>query len=149
IAFLVVRIPKGGPFDRERAPASPEIQRNIRARYHSDEPIWKQYLRYVGLLWEKDAQGQWHHAPASFNASMRIRSHTVTDVIAIGLPVSLTVGLLAFCVSIGIGVPLGFFAAANRGKWPDHAGNFLALLSVCIPGLVIAPLLALVFGVKW
>jgi oligopeptide transport system permease protein len=149
VAFLLVHLPKGGPFDRERAPASPEIERNIHAKFHDDEPLWKQYLRYVGLMWEKDAQGQWHHASAGFNTSLRIRSHTVTDVIAIGLPVSLTIGLLAFCVSIGIGVPLGFFAAANRGKWQDHAGNFLALLSVCIPGLVVAPLLALAFGVKW
>ncbi len=149
ISFVLVHIPKGGPFDRERRPASPEIERNIRERYHVGDPIWKQYLRYVGLWWERDSQGQLHHAPASFNTSLRLRNHTVMDVIVTGLPVSLTIGLLAFLVSIGIGVPLGFFSAANRGQWQDHAGNFLALLTVCIPGLVIAPLLALGFGVKW
>src|SRR5690348_6253965 len=97
LAFVMVRIPKGGPFDRERAPASPEIERNIRAKYHLDEPVWKQYLRYIGLMWDKDTSGHWHHAPPGFNTSLRYRNHSVIDVIKIGLPVSLTIGLLAFC----------------------------------------------------
>lgn len=149
LAFALVHFAKGGPFDRERKPASPEIERNLSLRYHLDEPMWKQYLRYVGLLWEKDAQGNWQHAPASFNVSYKYRNHSVTDVIKIGLPISLTIGLLAFCFSMAVGLPLGFFAAAKRGHWQDHAGNFLALLSVCVPGLVVAPLLALFFGIKW
>lgn len=149
LAFVLVRIPKGGPFDRERRPASPEIERNIRAKYHLDEPVWKQYLRYMGLIWERDAQGQWHHAPAGFNSSLRYRNHSVLDVIQTGLPVSLTIGLLAFCLAMGIGLPLGFLAAAKRGQWQDQAGNLLALLSVCVPALVVAPLLALIFGIKW
>jgi oligopeptide transport system permease protein len=149
LAFVLVRIPKGGPFDRERRPASPEIERNIRAKYHLDEPLWQQYLRYMGLMWERDAQGQWHHAPAGFNTSLRYRNHSVLDVIRTGLPVSLTIGLLAFCLAMGIGLPLGFLAAAKRGHWQDQAGNLLALLSVCVPGLVVAPLLALIFGIKW
>ena len=49
LAFALVHLAPGGPFDRERAPASPEIERNIRAEYHLDEPVWKQYLRYFGL----------------------------------------------------------------------------------------------------
>lgn len=149
LAFVMVRIPKGGPFDRERKPASPEIERNIRAKYHLDEPVWKQYLRYVGLMWDRDASGHWHHAPPGFNTSLRYRNHSVIDVIKTGLPVSLTIGLLAFCFAMGIGIPLGFLAAAKRGQWQDHVGNFIALLSVCVPGLIVAPLLALVVGIKW
>src|SRR5450432_1243558 len=49
LAFVLVRLAPGGPFDRERAPASPEIERNLQAKYHLDERIWKQYLRYLGL----------------------------------------------------------------------------------------------------
>jgi oligopeptide transport system permease protein len=149
LAFAMVRIPKGGPFDRERKPASPEIERNLQAKYHLDEPVWKQYLRYIGLIWERDDKGEWRHAPAGFNTSLRYRNHSVLDVIAVGLPVSLTVGLLAFCFAMAVGLPLGFLAAAKRGQWQDHVGNFLALLSVCVPGLVIAPLLVLAFGIKW
>lgn len=149
LAFMMVRIPKGGPFDRERAPSSPDIERNIKAKYHLDEPVWKQYLRYIGLMWDKDASGHWHHAPPGFNTSLRYRNHSVIDVIKTGLPVSLTIGLLAFCFAMGIGIPLGFLAAAKRGQWQDHVGNFIALLSVCVPGLIVAPLLALVVGIKW
>jgi oligopeptide transport system permease protein len=148
-AFVLVHLAPGGPFDRERAPASPEIERNLQAAYHLDEPIWKQYLRYWGLVWEKDAQGQWHHAAASFNVSFKYRGQRATDIIAQGLPVSMTLGGLAFCFAMGVGLPVGFFAASRRGQWQDYAGNFFAILAVCVPGLVIAPLLILAFAIKW
>jgi oligopeptide transport system permease protein len=57
-------------------------------------------------------------------------------------------GALAFGFSMGIGLPLGFFTAARRGRWPDFAGSFLALLAVCVPGFVVAPLLILAFAIK-
>src|SRR5437660_7855180 len=97
LAFLLVHAAPGGPFDRERKPASPEIERALKARYHLDEPVLKQYLRYLGLVWEKDQYGHWHHAPASFDASMRYRNHSVSDIIAQGLPISMSLGALAFC----------------------------------------------------
>src|SRR5437899_2790891 len=85
LAFLLVHAAPGGPFDRERRPASPEIERALKAKYHLDEPVLKQYLRYFGLVWERDAAGRWHHAPASFDVSLRYRNHSVTDIIAQGL----------------------------------------------------------------
>src|SRR5580658_8205792 len=136
LAFLMVRLAPGGPFDQERAPASPEIERNLQAAYHLDEPVWKQYLRYCGLLWQKDAGGHWHHAPASFNVSLKYRSQHVVDIIAQGLPVSMTLGGLAFCFAMGVGLPIGFFAAARRGQWQETAANFFAILAVCVPGFV-------------
>ena len=45
LAFGLVHIAPGGPFDKERKPASPEIERNLKAKYYLDEPVWKQYLR--------------------------------------------------------------------------------------------------------
>ena len=149
LAFVLVKIAPGGPFDRERAPASPEIERNLQAAYHFDEPIWKQYLRYFGLVWEKGSDGQWHHAPASFNVSYKYRSQKITDIIAQGLPVSMTLGALAFLFAMAVGLPIGFFSAARRGRWEDYAGNFFAILTVCLPGLVVAPLLILLFAIKW
>jgi len=148
LAFAMVHLVPGGPFDRERAPASPEIERNLKAAYHLDEPVWKQYARYFGLVWEKDAAGRWQHAPASFNVSYKYRNHRVSDIIAQGLPVSMTLGALAFGFALGTGLPLGFFTAARRGRWEDYAGSFLAVLVVCVPGFVVAPLLILVFCIK-
>src|SRR5262245_37912414 len=105
VAFMLVHAAPGGPFDRERKPASPEIERAISAKYHLDEPLLKQYVRYIGLIWEKDAQGQWRHAPASFDVSLKYRNHTVTDIIAQALPVSLSLGFVAFGFALGIGLP--------------------------------------------
>src|SRR6516164_11326404 len=86
LSFVLVRAAPGGPFDRERKPASPEIERQLKAKYHLDEPIWKQYGRYLGDL-----------AHGDFGVSLKYRNHSVNDIIAQGLPVSMLLGGLAFC----------------------------------------------------
>ena len=149
LAFLLVHAAPGGPFDRERAPASPEIRRQMEAKYHLDEPLGKQYLRYLGLVWVKDAEGRWRHAPASWDVSLRYRNHTVSDVITQAFPVSMLLGSLAFGFALGVGLPVGFWSAARRGRWEDYAGSFFALLAVCVPALVVAPLLIMVFAIRW
>jgi oligopeptide transport system permease protein len=138
LAFVLVHLAPGGPFDSERKPASPEIERNIKAKYHLDEPIWKQYSRYLGDLLHGD-----------FGASLKYRNHTVNDFIAQGLPVSMTLGGLAFCFAMAVGLPVGFFTAARRGRWEDYVGSFLSILAVCVPAFVIAPILILSFSIKW
>src|SRR5512137_2007452 len=100
LAFLLVRLAPGGPFDRERKPASPEIERQIQAKYHLDEPRWRQYLRFLGDL-----------ARGDLGPSLKYRDHTVNEVIAQALPVSATLGLLAFGVALGLGLPIGFYSA--------------------------------------
>jgi len=149
VAFLLVHAAPGGPFDRERRPASPEIERAIKAKYHLDEPVLKQYARYLGLVWEKDAQGHWHHAPASFNVSLKYRNHSVTAIIGQGLPVSMALGFLAFGLALGVGLPLGYISAVRRGHWQDYASSLAAILVICVPGLVLAPLLIMLFAIKW
>jgi oligopeptide transport system permease protein len=138
LAFVLVRVAPGGPFDRERQPASPEIKRQIEARYHLNEPIWKQYLRYLGDL-----------AHGDFGPSLKYRSQTVNDIIAQGLPVSLSLGLMAFGFAMGVGIPIGYLTAVRHGKWEDHAGSFFAILMVCVPGFVVAPVLIVLFGIHW
>jgi oligopeptide transport system permease protein len=149
VAFVLVHLAPGGPFDRERRPASPEIERALQAKYHLEEPVLKQYLRYLGLVWEKDAEGRLRHAPASFDISLKYRNHSVTTIMAQGLPVSLALGLLAFGFAIGVGLPLGYFTAVRRGHWEDYAGSFLAILVICVPGLVVGPVLVMLFAIKW
>ena len=138
LAFVLVRVAPGGPFSRERKPASPDIERNLRAKYHLDEPIWKQYLRYLGLGFERTPTGETKFFEGGlirgdFGPSLKYRSHTVNDIIAQGLPVSLMLGLLAFGFAQGVGIPLGFYTAVRRGQWGDYVGSFVALLAVCIP----------------
>ncbi len=138
LAFTLVRLAPGGPFDRERAPASPEIKRALESKYHLNEPVWKQYLEYLKDLSHGD-----------FGVSLKYRNHTVNDIIAQGLPVSMLLGMLAFGFAMGVGLPVGFFTAARRGRWEDYLGSFFAVLAVCIPSFVIAPFLILGFSIKW
>ena len=138
LAFMLVRVAPGGPFDKERAPASPEIKRAIEAKYHLDEPLWKQYFRYAGGLLQGD-----------FGPSLKYRSHTVNDIIFQGLPVSLSLGALAFLLAMGLGIPSGFYTAVRRGQWSDWFPSFLVLVAICVPGFVVGPILIMIFAVHW
>jgi len=137
LAFMLVRVAPGGPFDKERAPASPEIEANIKKKYHLDKPLMEQYWIYLKGLMKGD-----------FGPSLKYRNHSVNDIIAQGLPVSLTLGVLAFLLAQGFGIPLGFLTAVKKGGIMDYGGSFIALLAICIPGFVIGPLLVLVFSIK-
>ena len=137
LAFCLVRVAPGGPFDKDRKPASPEVERRLKAKYHLDEPIWKQYARYVADL-----------ARGDLGPSFKHRNHTVNDIIAQGLPVSLLLGGAAFLFAIGLGVPAGFYGAVRKGHWDEYAGSFFTLALVCVPALAIGPLLVMVFGIK-
>jgi oligopeptide transport system permease protein len=137
-AFVLVRIAPGGPFDRERKPASPEIERQLEAKYHLDEPSWKQYLRFLGDL-----------AHGDFGVSLQYRNHTVNDIIRQALPVSATLGIMAFVFSLSAGVAVGYFGAVRRGRWEDYAGSLLAVLAVCVPGFVVASVLVMVLAIHW
>ena len=138
ICFAILRQMPGSPFDRERKPATPEIERALQAKYHLDEPFLKQYWHYLtGVL-----QGD-------FGPSLKYRSHSVNDLIIQAAPVSMTLGLIAFGFAMGIGIPVGFFTAARQGKWQDYGGSLFAILMICIPALVMGPILVMLFGVKW
>lgn len=138
LSFVLVRAVPGGPFDRERKPASPEIERQLLARYHLDEPWLKQYSRFLRDLVHGD-----------FGISLQYRNHTVNDIIRQALPVSASLGLLAFGFAMGAGLPIGYYTAARRGHWQDHVGSLLAVLMVCVPAFVVAPLLIMLLGIKW
>jgi oligopeptide transport system permease protein len=137
LTFGLMRIAPGGPFDRAREPASPEIKRMLRAKYHLDDPLYLQYGRYVRDLLRGD-----------LGPSTQYRDHSVNDIVAGALPVSLTLGLLAFCFAQAVGIPLGFYTAVRRGRWGDYVGSFIAVLSFCIPSLVVGPILIMIFALK-
>ncbi len=153
LAFFLVRVAPGGPFDRERKPASPAVERALAEKYHLDESLASQYLRFLGLKWERKPDGSYGRAPGGLivgdlGLSLKYRNHTVADIIRQGLPVSLTLGLLAFGFAMGFGIPIGFLTAVRRGHFADWAGSLAALLVICVPGFVVGPLLILFFGLK-
>ena len=153
LSFFLVRVAPGGPFDRERRPASPAVERALATKYHLDESLGSQYLRFLGLRWERQPDGTWQRAPGGLIAgdlglSLKYRNHSVTDIIRQGLPVSLALGGAAFLFALGFGIPLGVYTAVRRGQTGDWLGSLVALLFICIPGFVIGPLLILVFALQ-
>ncbi|PAU76769.1 oligopeptide ABC transporter permease OppB [Halomonas salipaludis] len=135
VSFFLMHMAPGGPFDGERQlPA--EIEANLLATYHLDQPVWKQYLLYMGNLLQGD-----------FGPSFRYKDFTVTELIMQGFPVSLELGLWAIGLALLIGLPMGIVAAIRRNSTVDYMVMGTALAGVAVPNFVIAPLLALVFGV--
>ncbi|MBZ5876581.1 oligopeptide ABC transporter permease OppB [Chromohalobacter israelensis] len=135
ISFFLMRIAPGGPFDGERQ-LPPEIEANLKAAYHLDEPLPQQYLRYMGNLLQGD-----------FGPSFKYKDFSVTELIAQGFPVSLEIGGLAILLALLAGLPLGVVAALRRNSGLDYAVMGAALAGIAVPNFVIAPILALVFGV--
>ena len=137
ISFFVIRLAPGGPFDQE-AKLAPEIRANLDAAYGLDQPLVVQYGRYLAGL----AQGD-------LGPSFRYRDFRVQEIIANGMPLSLTIGLLAVLMAFLVGVPLGAVAALRADTFTDHALMTAATLALVIPGFVVGPLLALMFGSWW
>jgi oligopeptide transport system permease protein len=135
VAFFVMRLAPGGPFDEEQR-LPPEIAANLEAAYGLDQPVVVQYGRYLAGL-----------ARGDLGPSFRYKDHRVAELIARGLPVTLTIGVLALLVAVGLGVPLGMAAALRHGSPVDHLVMGTALVGIAVPGFVLAPVLALLFGV--
>jgi oligopeptide transport system permease protein len=134
-AFFVMRLAPGGPFDEEQA-LPPEIKANLEAAYGLDQPVTVQFGRYVAGLLRGD-----------LGPSFRYKDYRVSELIARGLPVTLTIGTLALLLAVSIGVPLGMVAALRHDRAVDHAVMAAALVGIAVPNFVVAPLLALGFGV--
>jgi oligopeptide transport system permease protein len=135
LAFFMMRLAPGGPFDTERV-LPPEIAKNIAAAYDLGKPVYEQYFLYLGRL-----------AHGDFGPSYKIRDFTVTQLIAQGFPVSLRLGLSAMALAMIIGTTLGVAAALRQNRPSDYSVMTFAMIGICIPSFVTAPLLQLVFGI--
>ncbi|MDH3659658.1 MAG: oligopeptide ABC transporter permease OppB [Alphaproteobacteria bacterium] len=135
IAFFMMRIAPGGPFDLERQ-LTPQVEKNMLAAYDLDQPLMVQYWRYLtGVL-----QGD-------FGPSFKYRDFTVTELLLTGFPPSLKVGGAAILLAVVVGIALGTIAAIRQNSAADHAVMATAMTGIAIPNFVMAPLLTLVFGV--
>jgi oligopeptide transport system permease protein len=133
--FFMVRFVPGGPFTAEKA-VPPEILRNLEAHYGLDQPLWRQYLAYLGQVLRGD-----------LGPSFKYANRTVNEIIADKLPVSLELGGLALGVALLVGIPLGVMAAVRRNSWPDYLCSSVGMAGICIPTFVLGPLLVLFFAI--
>jgi oligopeptide transport system permease protein len=137
LSFFIIRLSPGGPFDQQQG-LPPEIRANLDAAYGFDQPLLVQYGRYLADV----SQGE-------LGPSLRYKDFSVNELIARGLPLSLTIGLAAALLAFFTGVPLGAYAAWRANSVSDHAIMGFSTLGVVLPGFVVGPLLALLFGIYW
>lgn len=133
--FLLLRAAPGGPFDGERR-LPPEIEANLMAAYDLDKPLHVQYLRYWGDLVTGD-----------LGPSFKQKDFNVNELIAAGLPVSLTLGLSALCLAVLAGMAVGVAAGLRPGSRLDVIIMALSNLNLALPTIIAAPLMVLVFAV--
>jgi len=125
----------GGPFDTER-PVPAEIAANLDRVYHLNDPLITQFAHYL-----------WNILQGDFGPSFKYQDYTVTELIVEGFPVSLQLGLMSILLALLLGIALGVFAALKQNKLTDYVLMSFAMVGIVLPSFVIAPLLALVFGV--
>ena len=129
LTFVIMRLVPGGPFDEEKK-LPPEILANIQAKYHLDEPVITQYLLYLKQLTQGD-----------MGPSYKYIGRDVTDIISDTFPASITLGLLAMFVVVGVGVPAGMWSAYRQNSMVDRVCVFFAMLGVSVPSFVLGTVL--------
>lgn len=133
--FFVMRLAPGGPFDRERA-LPPEIKANLLAAYNMDQPLPVQYALYV-----------WRLLHGDLGPSMVVKTYSVAQLLAQGLPFTLTLGFTAFVIGTTVGILAGILAALYQNKWPDYVLVLVVMVGVIVPNFLTAHILQLLFGV--
>lgn len=133
--FLMIHAAPGGPFSQERK-VPIEVIKHLNERYHLNEPIWKQFLTYVGNLLQGD-----------FGPSFKYPTHTVNDLIAAGFPATFELATYATLFALVVGLTAGIIASLKPNSMQDYVPMSSAMLGICLPSFVLGPLLLLVFGI--
>ena len=135
ICYLLLHATPGGPFDDERK-VSAAVLANLQAKYHLDQPLWKQYLYYLNNLLHGD-----------LGASFRYEDWSVNELVAKALPVSAVIGGGSIIIALFIGIFLGTIAALRQNSAVDYLVMLFGNLGHAFPSFVIGPVLILVFAI--
>jgi len=139
LGFFLIRAAPGGPFSREKA-VPPGVLANLLAKYHMDEPLIKQYFRFMGGVLRGD-----------LGPSFKNKDFTVNELIWAGLPNSIILGLTAIGIAVVLGVTTGIVSALKQNSAVDYTVMSVAVTGISIPTFVVGPVLMLVFAIllKW
>lgn len=136
LTFFLLRAAPGGPFTTARK-LPPEIEKNVAAKYGLDKPLMVQFGDYLVDIGHGD-----------FGPSLKYVNQPVVDIIQKGLPVSVLLGLSSLILSLLIGVTLGCVAALRQNRGADYVVSSIAVLGICVPTFVTAPLLIMVVALS-
>ncbi|MCX2978033.1 ABC transporter permease [Candidatus Marimicrobium litorale] len=135
VTFFLIRVAPGGPFSSEKA-VIPEVKAALEAQYRLDRPVLEQYTAYLGDLIRGD-----------LGPSFKYPGRSVNELIAAGFPVTAELALYALLVALLIGVGAGVIASLRPNTAQDYIPMSAAMIGICIPSLLLGPLLILVFGI--
>ncbi len=136
ICFFFIRLAPGGPFSSEKK-IDPQILKNIQAKYHMDEPLLVQYVRYLGDVVRGD-----------FGPSYKYKDYDVNYYIGKSLPKSLILGSLALVIAIIFGMGAGMVSSLKQNTWADYLSMSIAVIGISVPLFVIGPVLMYIFAIK-
>lgn len=137
LTWGLIKLAPGNFYSGEkRLPAA--IEKNIREQYGLDKPWYQQYGR---TMW--NIIGRF-----DFGTSLRYEGQSVNTIIRRSLPVSATVGLLAYLLALVVGVTVGSIAALKQNTRWDYASMAGAMLGISIPNFVLGPILVLIFSLS-
>lgn len=128
VTFIAMHAVPGDPLSGDKA-MTPEIRRNLEARYGLDKPVAEQYRIYLVSMLQGD-----------FGISYTQQNREVNDIIRESFPVSATLGILAIVFAALGGILLGALTAVYRNKLPDIIIMFLVILGISVPSFVFAAL---------
>ena len=122
--FVIVIAAPGSPFSTATR-LSTQVEANLKAKYGLDQPVWRQYGRYMARLAGFSYDGStrqygWRPYP-DFGDSLRYTNRTVNSIIAEAFPVSAVLGLTAYLIALVVGLIVGILAAVRERSWVDHA----------------------------
>lgn len=135
LTFLLIHATPGGPWSQGDKPVPPLVMERLNAAYGLDQPLWKQYVTYLGNAMQGD-----------FGPSFSSRSRTVTDIIGDTLPISLQLGVVAMAIAILVGVTLGTLGAIRHNTTVDYVASFIAIFGISTPSYVVVSLLVLLLA---
>ena len=134
VTFVLMMSVPGSPFNDEKI--TPEQKAQMEAKYGLDDPLPMQMMRYLGGIVTR----------GDFGVSLKMqKDRPVLDIITEKFPLSASIGVVALCWAICLGIPLGCLAAYNRGKWIDSLLRVICTLGVSMPGFVVATFLLMLF----
>ncbi len=114
----------------------PQVIAELRRMYHLDEPVWKQYLIWIGNVLQGD-----------LGESIRLKV-SVSDLVAAKLPVTLELAAMAMLIALLIGIPMGIVSAVRKESLLDYSANAVGLAGLSIPNFWLGIMMILLFSVQ-
>lgn len=140
VTFFLMHAAPGSPWDAKSGRGrilDPALEASFARKYGLDDPLWQQYLLYLG-----------NAARFDFGTSFTQEGTAVSEIVLRGFPESATIGVLAFAISLLIGLPIGVLGALKQNTLVDYLSLLIATIGYTVPSFVLAIFFLLIFAVR-